>query len=142
MANPSIRGHQGALRIIRDGGDVNIATIISADVNQDSTFQRTFYVGQKVPEGDQSLDGWSGTIEMEVKGPEIDEFMDALQADNLAGIGVKDYALVLTEDYSDGQSKTYVYPDAQFRLTKRIAGSNEKVIKSYEVQMATRIPID
>lgn len=138
MANPSIRGHQGSLKLYQDGGEIQVISITRASVNQETSFTRSFYVGNRFPEGDQSLDGWTGDIEMEVKGPEIDEFMDALQANNLAGIGVSDYALVLNEFYSDGRSKSYVYFDCQFRLTKSIAGMNEKVTKTYEFQASGR----
>lgn len=142
MSNPSIRGHQGTLKIYRDGGEIDIFSITSADVNMESTFTRSNYVGQRYPEGDQSIDGWSGTLEMEVKGPEIDEFMDALQTDNLNGIGIKDYSVVLTEFYADGRSKSYMYFDVQFRVSKRIAGLNEKVTKRYEFQASGRAPVN
>jgi hypothetical protein len=138
MATPSIRGHQGTLKLYQDGGEIQVFTITRASVNQETSFSRAFYVGARFPEGDQSLDGWTGDIEMEVKGPEIDEFMDALQSSNLAGIGVSDYALVLNEFYADGQSKSYVYFDCQFRLSKTIAGMNEKVMKTYEFQASGR----
>jgi hypothetical protein len=138
MANPSIRGHQGTLKIFRDGGEIDIFTIRSADITEDSDFTRSFFVGQRRGEGDQTINGYSGSVEMEVKGPEIDEFMDALQADNLNGIGVKDYSLVLSEFYGDGRAKSYVYFDCQFRMDKRISGLNEKVIKTYAFQASGR----
>ena len=138
MANPSIRGHQGSFKIYRDGGEESIFTITRASVNQETSFSRSFYVGARFSEGDQSIDGWTGDFECEVKGPELDEFMDALQASNLSGIGVSDYALVLNEYYPDGTSKSYVYFDCQFRLSKTIAGMNEKIMKTYEFQAAGR----
>lgn len=142
MANPSIRGHQNQLRLYENGELKEIFTITRASVSQESSFTRSFYVGARFPEGDQSLDGWTGEIEMEVKGPEIDEFMDALQANNLAGIGVSDYALVISENYSDGRSKAYVYYDVQFRLSKSVPAMNEKVTKTYEFQAAGRDPVN
>jgi len=142
MATPSIRGHNGTLTIFDNGDPVNIFTITSADVNQDSTFQRSFFVGQRFPEGDQSIDGYSGTIEMETKGPEIDEFMEALENNNLAGIGISDYSFVLSEFYTDGRSKSYVYFDLQFRLSKRLPGSTQKITKTYEFQAAGRRAVE
>ena len=138
MSTPSIRGHQGTLKLYTDGGEEQIYTITSADVNMESSFTRSFFIGARFPEGDQSIDGWSGTLEMEVKGPEIDEFIDALQADNLAGIGIKDYSVVLTEFYTDGRAKSHMYFDCQFKLSKRLSGLNEKVTKRYEFQASGR----
>ena len=100
----SIRGHQGQFKIFENGSLSNIVNLTSVDVNQDSSFSRANYVGNAMPEGDQSCDGWSGSLEAEVKGPEIDEFIDVLVENNLNGIGVSDYTFVTTENYADGNS--------------------------------------
>ena len=49
------------------------------------------YVGNPIPEGDQTIMGWEGSIDCEVKDDEIDLFIDALVQNNLNGIGVSDY---------------------------------------------------
>lgn len=137
----SIRGHQGQFKIFQDGALQNIVNLTNVEVNQDSTFSRSMYVGQPVPEGDQSIEGWSGSVEAEVKDAAIDEFIDALVTNNLNGIGVSDYTFIVTENYPDGTSKSYVYFDAQFKMSRRNPGLNEKITKRLEFQASGRIAL-
>lgn len=137
----SIRGHQGSLKIFQDGALQNIVNLTSVDVNQDSSFSRSFYVGQQVPEGDQSIEGWSGSVEAEVKDAVIDEFIDALVTNNLNGIGVSDYTFISTENYANGTTKSYVYFDVQWKMSKRQAGLNEKITKRLEFQASGRLAL-
>jgi len=135
----SIRGHQGQFKIFENGDLSNIVDITSFEVNQDSDFSRTEYVGRSIPEGDQSHKGWTGSLDAEVKDASIDDFIDALITNNLNGIGVSDYTLVLTESYGDGQVASYVYGDCQFKMSKRQSGLSEKVTKRLEFQAGFRI---
>lgn len=141
MAAPSIRGHQGQLKFFENGQLVKIVDLTSIEVNQDSSFQRTFYVGRPVPEGDQTVEGWSGSADAEVKDASIDEFIDALITNNLNGIGISDYSMVTTELYADGTQKSYVYFDMQFKMSKRQSGLNEKMTKRLEFQASGRLPL-
>lgn len=141
MANPSIRGHQGQFKIFENGELTKIVDITKVDVNQDSSFQRTFYVGRPVPEGDQSVEGWSGSLDLEVKDASVDEFIDALITNNLNGIGVSDYTFVTTELYGDGTAKSYVYGDVQFKMSKSQSGLNEKMTKKLDFQASYRQPL-
>lgn len=141
MATPSIRGHQGQFKIFENGQLVKIVDLTSVDVNQDSTFMRTNYVGRPVPEGDQSMEGWSGSLNAEVKDAAIDEFIDALVTNNLNGIGVSDYTFLTTELYADGTQKSYIYFDCQFKMGKRQAGLNEKMTKKLDFQASGRLPL-
>lgn len=134
----SIRGHMGRFRILENGNPTKIIDITSVDISQDSSFSRTFYVGRPVAEGDQSIEGWSGSIELEVKDAYVDKFIDALINGNLNGIGVSDYAFVTTEFYSDGTSSDYLYNDCQFKMSRRQSGVNEKITKRLEFQASTR----
>ena len=138
---PSIRGHQGLLKFFQDGAEVLIDTLTRVSVNQDSNFSRAFYVGNPVPEGDQSIEGWSGQLEMEVKNAIADEFMDALVTNNLNGIGVSEYTFITTESYPDGTRKSYVYFDVQWRLSKDQSGLNEKVTKRLDFQASGRLSL-
>ena len=140
MSNPSIKSHQTNLKMFRNGELVNITTITGFEVNQDSTFTRSRYVGQQLPEGDQSMDGFSGSADMETKNAEADRFIDALVNNNLNGIGIDDCTLIDTENYSDGSTRSYVYFDVQWKLSKR-ASANEKVTKRLEWQASGRIPL-
>ena len=137
--NASIRGHQGLFRVFENGALANIVNLTSVEVNQDSTFSRSFYVGNSVGEGDQSIEGFSGSVEAEVKDASIDEFIDALITNNLNGIGVSDYSFVVTENYADGSSKSYAYFDVQWKLSRRQSGLTEKVTKRLEFQAAGRV---
>lgn len=137
----SIRGHLGQFKIFSNGQLQNIVDITSVDVSQDSSFSRTNYVGRAVPEGDQSIEGWSGSIETEVKDAAVDEFIDALVNNNLNGIGVSEYTFVTTESYSNGTTKSYVYYDCQFKMSRRQAGLTEKITKRLDFQASGRIAL-
>ncbi len=137
----SIRGHMGQIKFFKDGAQAGIVNLTKVSVAQDSTFMRSNYVGQPIPEGDQSIEGWSGSVDAEVKDAVIDEFMDALIEDNLAGIGVSDYTMVSTENYPNGTSKSYVYFDMQFKMSKEQGGLNEKMTKRLEFQASGRKPL-
>lgn len=135
----SIRGHQGQFKIFQDGALTNIVDIVKASVSQDSTFMRTNYVGRPVTEGDQSIDGFSGSVDLEVKDDSVDTFIDALIQNNLNGIGVSDYTFILTENYPDGRSLSHVYFDCQFKMSRDQGGQNEKITKKLDFQAAGRI---
>ena len=141
MANPSIRGHKGQFKIFENGQLSNIVDITSVDVSLDSSFSRTYYIGRPVGEGDQSIEGWSGSIELEVKDASVDEFIDALLTNNLNGIGVSDYTFLTTEQYGDGTSKNYVYFDVQFKMSRRQSDLSEKMTKSLEFQASGRVAV-
>lgn len=141
MGNASIRGHQGQFKVFRSGADVSIVNLTSVTVNQKSSFSQALYVGNAIPEGDQSFEGWEGSVEAEVKDATIDEFIDALVTDNLNGIGVEDYTFTTTESYPDGTSKSYVYFDVQFKMTRKQGGLNEKMTKTLEFQCSGRQPL-
>lgn len=134
----SIRGHQGRLSFFVDGQLSKLAWINSVDVAQDSSFMRAHYVGQAEPEGDQAIEGWSGSCEMDVKDAELDKLIDALVTNNLNGIGVSDYSFVTTENYADGTTQSYVYYDAQFKMSKKQGGLQEKMTKRLEFQCSGR----
>lgn len=137
----SIRGHQGQFKIFKSGGDAGIVNLTSVSVNQKSSFSQAMYVGNAIPEGDQSMEGWEGSVEAEVKDAVIDEFIDALVTDNLNGIGVEDYTFITTENYADGTTKSYVYFDVQFKMGRKQGGLNEKVTKTLEFQASGRQPL-
>lgn len=134
----SIRGHQGQIKFFQDGGQLNIVNLTSLDVNQDSTFMRSNYVGQPEPEGDQAIEGWSGSAEAEVKDASIDLMIDALVTNNLNGIGVSAYSFLTTELYADGTTQSYVYYDVQFKMGKKQGGLQEKITKRLEFQASGR----
>ena len=99
----SIRGHQGQLKFFQDGDLLNVVNLTSVAIQQDSSFSRANYVGQPIPEGDQTIEGWSGSVDAEVKDDEMDILIDGLVSANLAGIGVSDYTMISTENYADGR---------------------------------------
>lgn len=141
MANPSIRGHQGQFKLFENGSLKNIVDITSVSVTQDSSFQRTFYVGRPAPEGDQTIEGWSGSIQLEVKDSEVDDLIDALITNNLNGIGVSDYTFLTTENYGDGTRRSYVYFDVQWKMSKNQGGLTEKMTKTLEFQASGRVKL-
>lgn len=134
----SIRGHQGQIKLFADGGLLDIVDITRVEIAQDSTFMRTFYVGRATPEGDQSIEGWSGSIDLEVKGSQVDDLIDALIENNLNGIGVSDYTFISQENYADGTTKSWVYFDVQWKMSKTQPGMTEKMTKRLEFQCSGR----
>ena len=141
MANPSIRGHQGTFKWFENGQEVVCDTVTNVSINQDSDFSRSEYVGNPIPEGDQSVKGWSGSIDMEVKSDIVDTFIDGLVNNNLNGIGVSDYTFISTENYADGRSASYVYFDCQFKMSKTQPGLSDKMTKKLDMQASGRIRI-
>lgn len=137
----SIRGHQATFKMLQGGKEVIIDTITNVSVNQDSSMSRSFYVGKAIGEGDQSIEGWSGSFDMEVKDDVAETFIDALINANLNGIGVSDYTFITTENYPNGTSASYVYFDCQFSLSKTQSGLNEKVTKTMNFQASGRVRI-
>ncbi len=137
----SIRGHSGQFKVFADGALQNIVDITKVDLNMDSSFSRSFYVGKPVGEGDQAIEGWSGSIDMEVKDAEVDTFIDALITNNLNGIGVSDYTFISTENYPDGSTRSYVYYDCQFKMSRSMGGLQEKVTKKLDFQAAGRVAL-
>jgi hypothetical protein len=97
------------------------------------------YVGNPVPEGDQTIEGFSGSFDMEVKDNSLDTFIDGLISNNLAGIGVSDYTFISTENYADGTSSSYVYFDCQFKMSKTQGGLNAKMTKKLDFQCGGRL---
>lgn len=137
----SIRGHQATFKMLQGGKEVIIDTITNVSVNQDSSMSRSFYVGKAIGEGDQTIEGWSGSFDMEVKDDVAETFIDALINANLNGIGVSDYTFITTENYPNGTSASYVYFDCQFSLSKTQSGLNEKVTKTMNFQASGRVRI-
>ena len=137
----SIRGHQAYFKVMQDGLEVLIDTVTNFTVNMDSSMTRSFYVGSAVGEGDQSIEGWSGSFDMEIKDDVVEKFFDALITNNLNGIGVSDYSLIATEVYPDGSRSDYLYSDMQFSFSKTTAGLSDKVTKSVTFQASLRLKV-
>ena len=137
----SIRGHQGQFKIFQDGSLQNIVNITKVDINQKSDFVQSMYVGSPVPEGDQTIMGWEGSIDLVVKDSEVDTFIDALVTNNLNGIGVSDYTFISTENYADGRSTSYVYFDCQFKMSKSQEGLQSKMTKKIDFQASGRVKL-
>jgi len=141
MPVPSIRGHQGRIKVFKNGQEAGIINLTRFEVAQDSSFIKSFYVGQPIPEGDQSIEGWSGSIDSEVKDDAVDALIDALINSNLAGIGVDEVTMILDEFYGNGQIASYVYSDMQFKMSKSNPGQNEKITKRLDFQAMIRTRI-
>lgn len=135
MSTPSIKSHQYSLEFFRGGKKVIINTITNVSINQDSDFSRSTYVGNPVPEGDQTFNGHSGSFDLEVKGPELDDLMEAVTTQNYNGVGIDDVALLETENYSDGRVSTWLHQDVQLKMSKSAQG-NTKMTKRIDFQSA------
>jgi hypothetical protein len=137
----SIRGHKGEFRLFENGQLKNIVNCTSVNVAQDSSFSRAMYVGNPVPEGDQTHEGFSGSAEFQVKDSSIEDFIDNLIANNLNGIGVSEYTFIVSESYPDGSLSSYVYFDCQWKYSRNQSGLNEKVTKRLDFQASGRVKL-
>ncbi len=137
----SIRGHKTRIELVVDGAEVVLDTITGFSVNQDSSFMRSEYVGNPLPEGDQAIQGFSGSMDMEVKDDRIELIIDALVTNNLNGIGISEYQIIDTEEYPDGSIATYAYFDVQLKLSKSASGLSEKVTKKLDFQASGRVRV-
>lgn len=137
----AIKGHQAAIKVFRNGQQLALVPVTKFNVNQDSSFNRTFYVGNAVGEGDQSIEGWSGSIDAEVKNAAIDDLIDAIVTGNQNGLAVDEVTIVDVEFYADGSSSTYVYSDIQLKMGKSVGGLNEKMTKKLDFQASTRTKV-
>lgn len=137
----AIKGHQGEFRILEDGNIVDIISITKVSLSMDSDMSRSFYVGKKVGVGDQTVLGWSGSLDMEVLDSKAEDFIDGIISGTLNGIGKKDYAFVVSENYDDGSSVSYMFSDCQFKYSREAGGLNEKITKRLEFQASERTKI-
>ena len=80
-------------------------------------------------------------MDLEVKDGSVDDFIDALITDNLNGVGVADYSIVMTEYYPNGTTKSHVYYDMQFKMSKTQPALTEKVTKRLEFQASGRLAL-
>jgi hypothetical protein len=134
----TIRGHQAQFKIFENGSLKDIINVTKVTVNQDSSFSRSYFVGAAEPVGDQTIEGWSGSVDLEVGDKNVDTFIDALIANNLNGIGVSDYSFIVTENYPDGQTQSHVYYDVQFKMSRDAGGLNAKITKKLDFQASGR----
>lgn len=138
MAQPTIRGHQGQFKIFQDNNLQEIIDITSVEVNQISNFVDSKFVGRALPEQDQTIEGWEGSVELEVRDGIVDDFIDALVTNNLNGIGVSDYMFLVTENYPDGTTQSYAYFDCVWKVSRRQSGLQEKITKRLEFRCSGR----
>ena len=139
MATPTIRGHRAYVRFYLNGEERRIDTVTRFSVSEDSSFSRQYFVGSAIPQGDQSIDGWSGSFDAQVSNDVVDAMIDAILQPNQAGIAIPDITIVATEQYTDGTTSSYVYYDLQFRMSKDQGGLQEKVTKRLDFQASGRV---
>ena len=137
----SIKGDRGRLKVFENGKDLQILSITGFEVTEDSQFLKSNYVGKSVPETDKTFDGYSGSIDTEVKSAVQDLLIDRINSAIKRGIGMPRIALVLSEDYPDGTSKSYIYTNVQLKLSRSQKGGTEKVTKRFEFNASDRKPI-
>jgi len=137
MGTPSIKSHQYTLELFVDGEKRLIDTITNVSINQDSDFSRSQFVGNPIPEGDQTFNGWSGSLDMEVKNAIVSRMMEAITTQNYNGVGISDVSLLETENYSDGTNATFLHIDTQLKVSKSAQG-NQKMTKRLDFQSSFR----
>lgn len=141
MAIPTIRGSSAYFKVFQDGREIIMDAVQRVSLSQDSSFSRQFYVGRSDGEGDQTIEGYSGSIDMQVRDALVDDFLDELETANRNGIAIPNYTFITTENYTDGTTRSYVYYDIQFKFSRDQGGLQEKLTKRIDFQAAGRIRI-
>ena len=134
----TIRGHQALFKLYEEGEQIVINTITRVSVAMASSFSRQMYVGNPITQGDQTIEGWDGSIDMQVENDRVHRFIDDLINRNLNGIGLRNYTFIIRESYDNGVIASYVYFDNQFKPSMDISGLQEKITQRLDFQSAYR----
>lgn len=134
----SLRGHQVALKLYVNGKETARIPVTKFSFSQDSSFSRSFYVGAPTAEGDQSIEGWSGSLDVEVKDAVIDDMINSVIAGNQNGLGVDEIVIGYSEFYADGTVASYTFADVQLKMSTSVGGLGEKVTKKLDWQASVR----
>ena len=141
MPTPTIRGDKVDVRLFENGELKVIGPLTRISINQESNPTRHFYVGNVIPEGDQSISGYSGSLDYEARNRQFNDFFDRMEKAIQTGVAVPSYTMVVTERYNDGTHSIYAYADMQFTFSVDAAGLQEKVMKRVNWQASSRSKI-
>jgi len=132
------RGSDVQIRLIVNGELETVWNANSFEVNEDENKERIERLGTSKKPNEKTVDGFSGTLEFDADGPELDDLLDAAHQ---ARRDRQDYKFnILDRTYypKSGESRTYVYPNCVFSLSKSASGQKEAVTQSLEWQSEMR----
>ena len=91
--------------------------------------------------GDTDHKGWTGSCEIEVNGPELEEAIDALIANNLGRVNADDVTILRTNFYRGGTQRAVVYSGVQMKFSQEAPGMHDKVTQKFDWQADSRQPV-
>jgi len=126
------------VKLIVDGELKGLWHANSLDVNEDDNKERVNRLGTPKKPNEKTTDGFSGTIEFDADGPELDEITDAQIEARRSRKNFKFQILERTYYPKRGTTKAYVYPGAIFSTDKSIGGQDEAVTSTMNWQSEVR----
>jgi hypothetical protein len=128
------RGQDVTIQVFdNDGAIVAILNPTSYSANLDSDEERQVRLGEREETPRQVIHGYSGNMGFEEEGPILDDIQDAQVARYTNGETVYTIDILETTYYpKDGTERTYVYPDAVFKITKDASDKNSPNERSVE----------
>ena len=138
----SIRGDKNHVRILKNGEQVAWFEITNVDSSEDSQNIESYFCGQREPETDTLMMGYSGTIQGEVKNDAVDQLIQEIRDARKSGVALPSVQLLIHEEYGDEAgtpATTFLYTDVQLTYgSHRFAGMQEKVQKTLNFKASDR----
>jgi hypothetical protein len=116
-----------------DGALVGILNPTSYSSNVDSDEERQARLGEREETPRQVLHGHSGNMGFEEEGPILDDILDAQISRFVNGDKVYTIDILETTYYPEtGTERSYVYPDAVFKISKDVSDKSSPTERSVE----------
>lgn len=128
------RGQDVTVQIFDGDGELVLSLQpTSFDRNMDSDEERQKRLGSRSEKPRQVLHGWSGTATFEEEGPVMDELVDLLQERYLNADAHLTIDILETTFYPEtATEKSYVYPDAVFKINRSVADKDSPTEQTLE----------
>ena len=141
----SIRGDKQHIRILKDGEQVALFTVTGFDHSEDSQNIESYYAGQREPETDTLMMGFSGSMTTEVKNEVVEALIQEIRDARKSGSALPQVQIVVSEIYPDGSlngnpGASFLFTDVQLIYSSRRAGgANEKIVKTLSFKAADMV---
>lgn len=120
------RGQDVTIQFFQAGELVLSLNPTTFDRNLDSTEERQTRLGEREEPPRQVLHGYSGTMGFEEESFVLDDVQDQMVTRYLNGEPVDTIDILESTFYPEtGTERTYLYPDAVFKINKSAGGKND-----------------
>jgi len=122
-----VRGQDVTVNVFDGGGDVVlILNPTSFSRNLDSDEERQQRLGDRNEPPRQTIHGFSGSMSFEEESSVLDDLLDAMTGAYRGAQAVFTIDVLETTFHPEnGTDRTYLYPDAVFKINKDVAGKND-----------------